>query len=325
MREKRSLITGANGFIGYALTKRLLETRPDERLVLHARTAFSPDTIELVGQYPGRTTYRYGDLGDYDIGDDAEIEDVDRVYHLAARIATTGASANVLDENETIDAALFDAYAARDDVRILYASTGEVLGPLWELMAASSDWKWPPPETHGAAAITIPDPRWMYALSKIVGEARLRHSGYAYDWTIARLQNPYGPRASEATLIPQIIKGALKGPPATVYVNDTRPFLYVDDVADALILTMESPHASKRVVNIAGPEITAGQMADAITAVLEDPGAYTKQYREGHLPFHRRALDTAFLDGLGWRPWITLDEGAKKTVEYFKQRYEQED
>lgn len=312
------LITGGTGFLGYFLAKRILEK--DEKALVTLLSMGEPDELvrDLQARYERRLKF---DMRDVREMDETWYPHIDQVYHLAAKKVTTASDLELsaLDTNTKIDDAVF--YSLTDlgqAVKMLYVSTGEVFGPLWERMAVDG-FSWPVPERNGLAAVNVYESQWMYALSKIVGEMRIMHENHGYRWSIARLQNPYGPRMGDKTLIPTLMRSAITGELAKVYGNDTRPFLYAEDVADAFITIMNSSHTDGKIINVAGPEMELG---DLVPLVQKIAGTFPVEVinRPAHISNHVRALDTSELQALGWHPWIDINEGLLKTWEYYKDK-----
>ena len=122
------LITGGFGFIGLALARRILEKGSEEKVYLfgHERP-MDAEMTALKGEFGERAQFRYGDVIDFNMG---SFMDVNRVYHLAAIKRTSGGSSFALDENIENDENIVHAFGHRPEVKILYASTGEIFGTM---------------------------------------------------------------------------------------------------------------------------------------------------------------------------------------------------
>ena len=144
---------------------------------------------------------------------------------------------------------------------------------------------------------------------------------------ITNCSNNYGPYQFPEKLIPVVILNALAGQPIPVYGKgeNIRDWLYVEDHADALLLALEKGELG-RSYNIGGEnEATNIDLVRKICAILDDlrPGdaPYADQItfvtdRPGH--DLRYAIDpTRMREELGWRPSVTVDEGLRKTVEWY--------
>lgn len=307
------LITGGFGFIGLALARHILANDEKARVILLGLNQ-NDDAVALRAQYPDRLTFDLRDMIDME---DSWYPHVDEVYHCAAVTVSTNVEAHISPlSNIVMFDALMDSFGDRPDVKVVYMSTGEVYGPLWERIAADN-FTWPVPERNGLVGVNVYDKQWLYAISKIVGEMSLLHDEPQCRWSIVRLQNPYGPRMNAGTLIPSLVKAAATGAEMTVYVNDTRPFIYIDDVVHALTTIMRSTLSDGCIINVAGDEVELG---DVVPIVQKYAGNIKINFmrKDEHLTNHRRALDTHELRSLGWMPWVSLDEGIRKTVEHFK-------
>ena len=312
MKKPNVAITGASGFIGHHLTQRILSTDPDAVVKMICRKA-SGNVRMLEAMYLNRVEVVEMDIRD---ADETTFVGVEKVYHLAAHKTTSsdaGTCSHILQENIEIDAAVFYALALRDDVKMLYATTGEVYGPLW------GDYDGAESETSSVMSVDVEDTQWLYPLSKIVGEMTLRHGNFGFKTIIARLQNPYGPMMGDATLPVAIMRGLMGKMKMMVDAEATRPFLFIDDVVDALILLMESSIADLNVANVCGKETPVNVMAKKLAEIIGAPDTLERTDKRKLFSKHR-ALSTNTLQGLGWREWTTLDDGLRKTWEYYKTR-----
>lgn len=319
---KKVLITGAFGFIGYKLAERMLEGGDiTTHITMLGHSEPPPHVAELAARHKARCTIMVHDVAELD---ETNAPDVDEVYHLAATKSTTNdVPCGAMIFNIESDINIVALYGDNPRVKILYMSTGEVIGPFTEALATQEK-GWPAAESQPIASVTITDASQEYALSKIAGEMHMRHGKLRAAWVIARLQNPYGPRMGDNTLIPQLIKAAVKPdtPAPSVYVNDTRPFIFIDDVVTGLILAMERSHINQKVVNICGKERTVEEVVNALIRVA---GGVTIRFKpltkEQHMPYHRRALRCTTLEEIGWRPWVDLDEGVRRMWDFYKLKF----
>lgn len=318
------LIIGGFGFIGLALARRILEKDKESRVILFGRKPQKDDALDaLVRECGGRITIDPRDTER--LCSEHSFKDVTQVYHLAARKVTTADkdADDVFEDNYFADSDVFYTFENRPDVKIVYASSCEVIGPLWERMRAEEGGAWPLPESFRIGSVDIYDPAGAYGISKIVGEMRLLHGKWDFKYAIARIASPYGPRMGDKTLIPVLMAAqrAEEGKPK-VYVNDTRPYIYIDDVCDALMIIMQSSHTNGKIVAVAGPEQTIGNVAALIPSVV---GGRRIDYfesimRDAFMPGHVRGVAVTTLLELGWRPWVELDEGLRRTWDYYQHK-----
>jgi len=99
-----------------------------------------------------------------------------------------------------------------------------------------------------------------------------------------------------------------------------REFLYVEDLADALIFLSEN-YSDERIINVgAGEDISILDLSEIIAKEVGYVGniRFNPDYPDGTM---RKVMDTTRINDLGWKPTTTLEEGIRKTYEYYKQRY----
>ena len=168
-------------------------------------------------------------------------------------------------------------------------------------------------------------PRSVYDEAKRFAEALVMayHRSRGVNTHLARIFNTYGPRLhpSDGRVISNFMMQALRGEPLTIYGdgNQTRSFCYVDDLIEGILrLSRSDEHLP---VNIGNPdEFTILECAQA---VLEVTGSKS-ELRFGALPEDdptRRCPDIAKARALlGWEPRITLKEGLRKSLEFFRSK-----
>src|SRR5204863_555064 len=103
-------------------------------------------------------------------------------------------------------------------------------------------------------------PAHLYTASKLAGEMYCTSYGelYGVETTILRFGIPYGPRARPAAVVPAFVGKALAGDPLTVAGSgdQSRRFVYVEDLADGVVRALDAPAGANRVYNLAGTETT---------------------------------------------------------------------
>lgn len=344
---KRCLVTGGAGFIGSALTRRLIAETSATVLVVDKLTyAGVPESLKEAGLDP--VTDIVDDVGRLDCASDrrlfflrADICDQaamdasfqafrpDTVFHLAAEShvdRSIDGPGEFIRTNITGTATLLQAalgYWRRlpDDVRAAFRfqhiSTDEVYGSLGE--------------TGFFTERTPYAPHSPYSASKASSDHLVRawHDTYGLPTLITNCSNNYGPYHFPEKLIPLVTLNALDGKPLPVYGAgaNVRDWLYVDDHAAALMLVNEKGVPGE-TYNVGGHnERTNLEVVRAICRVLDakrprpDGRSYAEQIefvadRPGH--DLRYAIDPSKLvNELGWKPEHTFDTGLAETVQWY--------
>ncbi|RMC37482.1 dTDP-glucose 4,6-dehydratase [Paracoccus alkanivorans] len=319
------LVTGGAGFIGSAVV-RLAVARGHEVVNLDALTyAANPENVVSVADSP---LYRFEQA---DIRDRAALDRVlethrpDAIMHLAAEshvdrsIDGPGAfiETNVTGTYNLLEAARswWLAQDRPEGFRFHHISTDEVFGSLGE---------------EGQFTETTPyDPRSPYSASKAASDHLVRawHETYGLPVVLTNCSNNYGPFHFPEKLVPVVILNALRGLPIPVYGDggNVRDWLYVEDHADALLLVLEKGRLG-RSYNIGGEnEVKNIDLVRTICAEMDrlrpDAAPHNRLIkfvtdRPGH--DRRYAIDPIRIrTELGWRPSVTIEEGLRRTVEWY--------
>jgi nucleoside-diphosphate-sugar epimerase len=207
------------------------------------------------------------------------------------------------------------AFAAATGATLLYASTSESYGDPLEHPQRETYW----------GHVNPVGPRSCYDESKRFGEAYVTTAvrKLGIDARVARIFNTYGPRmqAHDGRVIPNFCVAALQGRPLTVYGDgaQTRSFCYVDDLVEGLVRLATRPGLAGRVVNLGNPgEYTIRELA-ATTAKLAGVDLRTEQRPlPPDDPARRRPDITLARTLLEWEPQVRLEEGLRKTLDYFR-------
>lgn len=298
------LVTGGAGFIGAALANRLVEMGHEVR-VIDNLTAGDPDRLDP------RVLFTRGDVADipklWTL-----LQDIDCVYHLAARVSVPESIQYPRDYNHVNVGGTVSVMEAMRDAgvkRVVLASSGAVYGrqdeqPLREDMT--------------------PDPDSPYAVSKLAAETYVRTIGalWGIETVALRIFNAYGPGqqlpASHAPVIPRFIRAALSGASLVVFGTgrQTRDFVYIDDVVNALVAAATVPQVDRQVINVgSGRETSINELVEAIGQVLGRPlePIYNLNHSGG---VERMCADlTRARALLGYEPSVGLLDGLQLTLE----------
>ena len=167
-------------------------------------------------------------------------------------------------------------------------------------------------------------PRSCYDESKRFAEALTMayHRTYSMRTNIARIFNTYGPRMklNDGRVVPAFLDQALMGQPMTVFGDgsQTRSFCYVSDLVDGLYRLMQSDE--RYPVNLGNPqEMTILEFAERIRRMTETNSQIVHQSLPQDDPKQRKPDIGKAQRLLGWQPRVTLDDGLRQTIDYFRQ------
>ncbi|MDE7347949.1 MAG: NAD-dependent 4,6-dehydratase LegB [Muribaculaceae bacterium] len=305
------LVTGADGFIGSHLTQALLDKGCEVRALAQYNSFNNWGWLEDI-RHPGLEVVT-GDVRDPNYCRHI-VRGVDTVFHLAALIAipySYVAPDSYVDTN--VKGTLNICQAVRDEQveRLLVTSTSEVYGTARYV---------PIDEKHPK------QPQSPYSASKIGADAIALsfHNAFETPVTVVRPFNTYGPRQSARAIIPTIITQIAAGE-REIKVGDltpTRDFNYVADTAAGFIALAGCDESIGKEINIAtGREVS---MADTLETIARLMGADVKwvtdpqRLRPGGSEVFRLLGDNSLITSLtDWRPRNTLEEGLRKTIEWF--------
>lgn len=167
----------------------------------------------------------------------------------------------------------------------------------------------------------------IYTSTKMASEMVCHNYHQLYDvhFTILRYGIPYGPRMREELLIPVFLRKALSGQPLTVAGkgDQFRNFVYVRDMADAHVLAM-GDEAANQTYNLEGRrQVTILEVAEGIKKLVGDHAKIEfVPERPGDFGGKVISAEKAKRE-LHWFPTVEFEEGLKRTVDWFRQKWEQ--
>jgi UDP-glucuronate decarboxylase len=306
----RILVTGGAGFIGSHLCQRLL-SGPNEVICADDYSIGSRANIEHLEGRPNFFPKRHDVTKPLSLAGE-----VDEIYHLASPASPDYFETNPVETAlpNSIGTWLMLELARAKRARLLFASTSEVYGdPLQH-----------PQNEEYRGNVSITGPRAPYDESKRFGEALALAYMREYDVevSIARIFNTYGPRmAVDGRVVPALVTQALRGEPLTVHGDgeQTRSFCYVSDLVGGLVALMKADEPGP--VNLGSPaEITILEVARKVQAITGSKSAVEFGPKRVDDPVRRQPDIRRAEQTLGWKPTVTLDEGLRQTVDYFRQR-----
>ena len=300
----RFLVTGGAGFLGAALSNRLCRSGHQVR-VIDDLSAGDPSQLD------DDVLFTRGDVSDrpklWTL-----LQDVDCVYHLAARVLVSESILYPRQYNEVNVGGTVSVMEAMRDAgvrRVVLTSSGAVYGEQAEQPVREDQ---------------RPNPQSPYAVSKLAAEYYVRTIGalWGIETVILRVFNAYGPGQrlppSHPPAVPRFLQQARQGGSLVIFGGggQTRDFVYVDDVVAALAAAASAPNVDRRIINVGSGEETA--INELVTLVAEVVG---KRVEVLHSPAESggvarlRADITAARRLLGYEPEVDLREGLRLTLE----------
>jgi UDP-glucuronate decarboxylase len=243
--------------------------------------------------------------------------EVDQIYHLACPASPVFYQRDPVQTTKTCVHGSINmlGLARRLGARILLASTSEIYGDPAVHPQEESYW----------GNVNPTGIRSCYDEGKRCAETLFfdYHRQHAVPVKVARIFNTYGPNMlpNDGRVVSSFIVQALRGEPLTVFGDgsQTRSFCYVDDLVDGLIRLMNSPPEVTGPVNLGNPvEFTMLELATKVLALLGSGGPVEHRPLPSDDPVRRQPDIGRAQDLLGWGPTVQLDEGLKRTVEYFR-------
>uniref|UniRef100_A0AC34RMG7 UDP-glucuronate decarboxylase n=1 Tax=Panagrolaimus sp. JU765 TaxID=591449 RepID=A0AC34RMG7_9BILA len=311
--RKRILITGGTGFVGSHLVDKLMK---DGHEVIALDNYFT-GRKKNVEQWIGHPNF---ELVHHDVVNPYYIE-VDEIYHLASPASPPHYMYNPVKtiKTNTIGTINLLGLARRVKAKILLASTSEVYG---------DPEVHPQPETYWGHVNTI-GPRSCYDEGKRVAESLMvaYHKQEKVDIRIARIFNTFGPRMhmNDGRVVSNFILQSLESKPITIYGdgNQTRSFQYVSDLVNGLVALMESNVTMP--VNLGNPEEhTIKDFAMIIRDLVGSGSQILNHPKQEDDPKQRRPDITRAAKLLKWKPKVSMKEGLKLTIDYFRGELEAE-
>ena len=316
---KYTLITGAAGFIGFHLAKRLQSD--GESLILVDNFARGKKDKEFL-EFLKKPNVKFYDLDITKEDSFSQIEENIRyVYHLAAINGTNNfylIPDKVLRVNIIGTLNLLDWIKSNTEIKILFSSSSEVYAGALSMGIGSI----PSDEKIPICFDDITNPRWSYGLSKALSEGSIfsYSKRYSFKFNVIRYHNIYGPRMGYDHVIPQFFKRISNGEvPLKVYgANQTRAFCYIDDAIEASISVMKSNSMKNKIYHIGNDmeEIKIQNLARIMLNLMKrDEEIQALDPPVGSV--ERRCPKIDLLKTLGFQPKVMLKEGIGKTINWY--------
>ena len=307
--KKRILVTGGSGFLGSHLCDRLVNEGNDVICVDNFYTG-SKDNISRLLSNP------HFELMRHDVTFPLYVE-VDEIYNLACPASPIHYQHDPVQTTKTSVHGAINmlGLAKRTRAKIFQASTSEVYG---------DPSVHPQPESYNGNVNPI-GPRSCYDEGKRCAETlffdyKRQHN---INIRVVRIFNTYGPRMhpNDGRVVSNFIMQALRGQPITIYGDgqQTRSFCYVDDMIEGFIRMMNANDVVSGPINLGNPdEFTIKGLAEIIIKLTGSKSELIKKALPQDDPLQRQPDITLAKQHLEWQPFMDLETGLAKTIDYFK-------
>ena len=306
--SKRIMVTGGAGFLGSHLCEKLLDGRHEVICVDNFYTGRRTNIVHL-------TRNPYFEVIRHDITFPLYAE-VDEIYNLACPASPIHYQFDPVQTTKTSVHGAINmlGLAKRIKAKILQASTSEVYGDPTIHPQQESYWG-----NVNPIGIRSCYDEWKRCSETLFFDYHRQHQ---LRIKVARIFNTYGPRMhpNDGRVVSNFIMQSLRNEEITVYGDgsQSRSFCYVEDLVDGLIRLMNSPDDFTGPVNLGNPvEFTILELAEKVVAMTGSKSKISFKPLPSDDPRQRQPDITLAKKKLGWKPDIKLDEGLKKTIEYF--------
>jgi UDP-glucose 4-epimerase len=312
----RYLVTGGAGFIGSHIATRLVRDGHQVRILDNLCAGSLGNLAHLEGRYD----FQVGDVAD-PLAVDRAADGVDVIFHQAALASVPLSIDRPLDTHRacvTGTLNVLDAARRLGVKRVVYAGSSSAYGDSPEM---------PKRETQ------LPEVLSPYAAAKLAGELYCQSFAASYKLNVVRLRyfNVFGPRQDPkspySAVIPLFASALLSGQTPRIYGSgeQSRDFVFVENVVDANLLASEAQGAAGQVFNVAsGSTISIVELLKKICDELDFP--FAPDFMPARLGdvLHSWADITETQRGLGYRVRVNLDEGLKKTLAFYRDSVKKE-
>ena len=303
------LVTGGAGFLGSHLCERLVADGQEVLCVDNFFTGAKSNIEALLGR-PGFELLRH------DVTFPLYLE-VRQIYNLACPASPIHYQHDPVQTTKTSVHGAINmlGLAKRTRSRILQASTSEVYGD---------------PEVH-------PQPEGYWGKVNPIGVRACYDEGkrcaetlffdywrqHRLEIKVMRIFNTYGPRMrpDDGRVVSSFIVQAIRGAPITIFGDgsQTRSFCYVDDLIDGMVRFMATSAELTGPVNFGNPsEFTIRELAETVIRLVGSKSKLAHAAIPQDDPRHRRPDVSLAERTLGWRPTVSLEDGLKETISYFR-------
>jgi nucleoside-diphosphate-sugar epimerase len=305
------LVTGGAGFIGSNLAEELIRQGAKVVIIDNLVTGFRENLEEIKGDF---------DFVEGDLNDDRQlkkaIKNVEIIFHQAALPSVPRSVENPLETHDACVNGTFNLLlkAKENNVRrLVYAASSSAYGNQ---------------ETLPKVETMLPEPLSPYAAAKLMGEyyCKVFTSVYGLETFSLRYFNVFGPRQNPSSMYSGVISrfvDALMADKTPIIYGDgeaSRDFTFISNVVDANIKAAQTAKGVGEVMNVAnGERISLNELLEVLKKITrkENVKAKYQEERMGDVK-HSQADNTRAIEWLGYEKHIGLEDGLKKTIEWWK-------
>jgi len=310
----RAVISGAAGFLGSHLCDALVDRGDIAVCVDNFATGRRANVAHLLGN----------PAFEFVAGDVSEDLDIPGPIHVVAHLASPASPPDyLLRPLETLAVGSRGTENAlrlveRHGARLLLASTSEVYGD--PAVHPQPEEYWGNVNPIGPRSVYDEAKRYAEALTSAYRRARGVNTG------IVRIFNTYGPRMSsrDGRIVTNFVTQALNGEPLTIYGDgsQTRSFCYVEDLIRGIVAMIDS--AEPGPVNLGNPEeFTVADFAQLVLRLTGSASPVEHHPLPVDDPARRCPVISRAEEALGWQPEVAVEEGLRRTIEWFRSRPEE--
>lgn len=305
------LITGGAGFIGSNLADGLIKEGAKVSIIDNFVTGFRENLEEIAGDFE----FVEGDLND-DYALKKALQDVEIVFHEAALPSVPRSIENPADTHQACVNGTFNLLLKSKDSgvkRLIYAASSSAYGNT-EIL--------PKVETMLTAPLS------PYAAAKLMGEyyCKVFANVYPIETVSLRYFNVFGPRQNPSSMysgvISRFIDALMKDESPVIYGDGetSRDFTFIENVVHANIKAAQTTKGGGDVMNCAnGERISLNELLEVLKKITNKPNisADYQPERTGDVK-HSQADNRRAIECLGYEKLVGLEEGLRKTIEWWK-------
>jgi UDP-glucuronate decarboxylase len=303
------LLTGAAGFLGSHLSKKLI----DKGHQVTGLDDLSTGSLKNVESLKSNSNFMFVE---HDVRKPYSVE-VDAILNFACPASPISYQKNPVKTIETNFLGMINLLHLANETKaiVIQASTSEIYGDPTQSPQVESYWG-----NVNPIGIRSCYDEGKRAAETLCFDYKRQHN---LDTRVLRIFNTYGPNMSisDGRVVSNFIVQALKNEPITIYGdgNQSRSFCYVSDLVEGIYKLLIKKEPVDSPINLGNPnEFTIKQLAEAIIKITNSQSKLTNNPLPQDDPKQRRPNISLASELLKWQPTVQLEEGIRKTVAYFK-------